>query len=218
MRALLTRLWAARRGVLIYGLLLAGGWGLSQLLRDVTLPDIQAMRAPGMQRFVVATYGVYILATAIPFVPGAEIGFALLLIFGAAAAPLVYGAMVLSLVLAYGCAALVPAPRIIAALAWLGLHRAAVFVRRLAEASGADREIMLTAILPATLGRRLVRNRYLLLAIALNTPGNSLVGGGGGLAFLAGKSGVFNFWPFLATVAVAAAPVPLLFWLAGNHP
>ncbi|NNL35816.1 MAG: hypothetical protein HKP35_08360 [Silicimonas sp.] len=56
-----------------------------------------------------------------------------------------------------------------------------------------------------------MRNRYLALAIAINVPGNSLVGGGGGLAFVAGASGLFSFPAFLLTIMLAVAPVPLFF-------
>jgi hypothetical protein len=71
-------------------------------------------------------------------------------------------------------------------------------------------------MLPSKIGQKLVRSRYALLAVALNTPGNSLLGGGGGLAFIAGASRLFSFWPFLAVVICAVLPVPLFFLLAKN--
>ena len=57
----------------------------------------------------------------------------------------------------------------------------------------------------------LVRHRYLTMIVLLNLPGNSLVGGGGGLALAAGMSGFFRFPMFFATLLVAVAPVPLFF-------
>ncbi|WP_340151738.1 hypothetical protein [uncultured Sneathiella sp.] len=169
------------------------------------------MNEPVIHRFVITAFAAFVVAAAIPFVPGAEIGFALLFIFGGKAAPLVYAGMVLALVIAYSAAIFLPLPRIVDTLSWLGLTKASDFVAKLANASAADREEMLANALPLSFGDHLLRNRYLVLAIALNTPGNSLLGGGGGLAFIAGKSGVFGFWPFVFTVIVAIAPVPLIF-------
>jgi hypothetical protein len=61
---------------------------------------------------------------------------------------------------------------------------------------------------------KLVRHRYLALAFALNLPGNSLIGGGGGIALSAGMSGLYPMPAYLASVAVAVAPVPLLIALS----
>ena len=58
----------------------------------------------------------------------------------------------------------------------------------------------------------LLKNRYLALAILLNVPGNSLLGGAGGLAFMAGISGLYRFWPYLLSVLIAVAPIPLIFY------
>ena len=59
----------------------------------------------------------------------------------------------------------------------------------------------------------MTRHRYLATMVLLNMPGNSLVGGGGGIAFVCGMSGKFSLAGFAAAVAIAVAPVPLLFLL-----
>lgn len=61
---------------------------------------------------------------------------------------------------------------------------------------------------------RLLRHRYLALAVALNLPGNTLLGGGGGIALMAGLSGLYPMPAYLTTVAIAVAPVPLLVGLS----
>jgi len=73
---------------------------------------------------------------------------------------------------------------------------------------------LLLARAPARVIPRLLRHPCLALALALNLPGNSLIGGGGGIALSAGISGLYPMRSYLATVAVAVAPVPLLFALA----
>jgi hypothetical protein len=64
--------------------------------------------------------------------------------------------------------------------------------------------------------RFLVRHRYLAVAIALNMPGNLMIGDGGGIALAAGFSRLFSLSWFALTVAVAVAPVPIVVLLAGS--
>jgi hypothetical protein len=59
-------------------------------------------------------------------------------------------------------------------------------------------------------GMRLaLRYRYLALALAVNTPGNSVIGGGGGIMMMVGLSGIFAPLPTLLTIAIAVSPIPL---------
>lgn len=52
------------------------------------------------------------------------------------------------------------------------------------------------------------RYRYLALAMAVNTPGNSVIGGGGGIMIMAGLSGFFSPLSTFTTVALAVSLVP----------
>ena len=61
----------------------------------------------------------------------------------------------------------------------------------------------------------LVRHRHLALAGALNLPGNFLIGGGGGIALIAGVSKLYSVTGFVLTSAIAVAPVPLAVYLLG---
>jgi len=59
------------------------------------------------------------------------------------------------------------------------------------------------------------------VAAAFNIPGNALIGGGGGIALVAGMSGLFRLPTYILMVAIAISPIPLfllakaLFWPAG---
>jgi len=213
-RAVLTGLWARRKAVAFYALLLTGGWFLGDFLKDLTVPDMRPMNEPMIHRIVMTAFVAFVVLAAIPFVPGAEIGFALLLLFGGQIAPLVYLGMVGALILSFVVARLVPASVIARLLDWLGLRKAAAFVTELDDADTSGRMDKLGMIVSPRLGRRLHDYRHILLAVALNTPGNSLLGGGGGLAFVAGASRMFSFWAYLAVVAMAVAPVPFFFYFA----
>ncbi|MCO4849127.1 MAG: hypothetical protein KC448_14305 [Yoonia sp.] len=213
MRPLVTRLWAKRRIIAFYTVLLLCGWLLGGVLREIAIPEMRAMNEPTIHGMVMGAFALYIILAAIPFVPGAEIGFTLLLVFGAQAAPLVYFGMVGSLVVAYVIARLVPTSVLTRTLDWFGLKKASNLISELDAVDRDDRLILLSRMMPSGMGQNLLRHRYLLLAVALNTPGNSLLGGGGGLAFVAGASRLFPFWLFLVTVICAVAPVPLFFLL-----
>ncbi|MEP5762781.1 MAG: hypothetical protein ABJ327_26370 [Litoreibacter sp.] len=207
------RLWAKRKVILLYGLLLLGGWFLGDVLKELTIPEMRPMNEPMIHRIVMIAFAAFIVLAAIPFVPGAEIGFALLLLFGGQVAPLVYLGMVGALVFSYVIARLVPSTALSCALDWLGLEKASKFIAKLDATPQNDRLAMLSGVMPSKYGQKLLHHRFVLLAVALNTPGNSLIGGGGGLAFIAGASRLFGFWPFLAVVICAVAPVPLFFLL-----
>ncbi|MEE8444482.1 MAG: hypothetical protein V3S44_03980, partial [Alphaproteobacteria bacterium] len=56
----------------------------------------------------------------------------------------------------------------------------------------------------------LLTHRHLTLAVCLNMPGNSVLGGGGGIAALCGLSRQFHWWRYVLTLIIATAPIPLL--------
>ena len=156
---------------------------------------------------------VFVVASALPFVPGAEVGFGLLMVFGARVALLVYLCMVVALVLAYFVGRLVPRAAIANAFGRCGFDRARNLVMRMGPLDAKGRLAMLTDLAPGRAVPFLLRHRHLALLVLLNTPGNSVLGGGGGIALTAGMSGLFPWPGYLATVLLAVAPVPLLFWL-----
>lgn len=157
---------------------------------------------------LLAVLGLYACLLAIPFVPGAEIGFLLLVLFGAPMAAPVYGATVAGLLLAYLIGRLVPRDVLERALARLSLGGLPDVAERIAATDGpvASRGPILA---------RLLRWRCCVLIVLVNTPGNTVLGGGGGIAMAAGMSGLFGLPRFLASIAVAVAPVPAFVFLTG---
>jgi hypothetical protein len=151
----------------------------------------------------------YIGLLALPFVPGAEIGLAMLAAFGAAIAPLIYVCTLASMILAYTAGRFLPIDVLLRVLSALRLHRAADLIARAAPLSGDDRVAMLLQGHSARALRLAVRYRYVALAVAVNTPGNSVIGGGGGIMLMAGLSGIFSPLATVATIALAVSPVPL---------
>jgi hypothetical protein len=50
----------------------------------------------------------------------------------------------------------------------------------------------------------------LTLAVLLNLPGNIIIGGGGGIALIAGMTRLYSPPTYLTTIAIAVAPVPVI--------
>lgn len=216
MRTLLGKIWSARRAVALYAILIALGWFAGEQMRDVVVPEMRPSTEPVIHRTIMTALAVYIVTAAIPFIPGAEIGFALLLLFGGQASFLVYIGMVGALLLAYTAARIVPLGPLAQAARWAHLTRAAVLLDELDAMPIKDRANVLSERMTGRFGEALLRNRFLFLIIVLNLPGNSVLGGGGGIAFMAGLSGLYGFVPYLICVLVSVAPIPLFFYLFGN--
>lgn len=180
--------------------------------------EMRPSSGPMVRRLLTVAALFYALLLAVPFVPGAEVGMALLGVLGPRAAPLVYLATLGGLTLAF-CAGRLIRPE--TAGAWcrrLRLRRLADRVEHFAEARRDGRGAELDRFVEGRLSAFLVRHRFLALAVLLNLPGNVVIGGGGGLAFLAGVSRLYSWQGFLVTIALAVAPVPLAILLFGTSP
>jgi hypothetical protein len=73
----------------------------------------------------------------------------------------------------------------------------------------------LIAHAPKRIVPTLLKHRYIAIAVAINVPGNAIIGGGGGIALMAGISGLFTFPRYLTIIALAVLPVPLAVFLTG---
>ena len=201
-RAAITRL------AVLIALLALATWGV-HLLRDAMDLQIRPDNEQQVHRAIMLGAIAYIGLLAVPFVPGAEIGLAMLVAFGAAIAPLVYICTVASMMLAYTVGRFVPIASLEQLLRLLGMRRAASVVARAAPLSNDERLALLLAGQSKGVLSRAMRHRYIALALAVNTPGNSIVGGGGGIMMMAGLSGIFSPLSTFLTIAIAVSPVPL---------
>ncbi len=209
--------WPRLAAVLaIYGGLLAGGhWGSGWLI-DLVGVDLGAGAESHDLHVMIAGTAFYAALMAIPFVPGMEISLALLAVFGPKVAVAVYAATVAALTLSWLIGRLLPVGLIATVFGTLGLKRAKDLVEHLQPLNGEQRLEVLIAHAPKRIVPVLLRHRYLAVLVALNVPGNAVIGGGGGIALLAGISGLFTLPRFVATVALAALPVPLFVIVGGG--
>lgn len=206
--------WRRTLVVALYGALVVGGLLLGRQLIDLTEILLHWGDEVFLRRIVVTTIIVYIVMAALPFVPAAEIGLILMLMIGPETAALVYAGTVFALMLAFLVGRAVPAGASAAVFDLFGFRRARDLVRDMAVLEADARLGFLLAHAPKRMIPTLLRHRYLSLAFALNLPGNSLIGGGGGIALVAGMSGLYPIPAYVATVAIAVAPVPLFIALS----
>ena len=196
-----------------YIVLLGGGWLAGQWLPRLIDLNMTPRGEPIIHNVIMTMMVVFIIASALPFVPGAEIGFAFIMLFGGKIAPLVYAGMVSALLIAFLVGRLVPLSVVTRILKRFGLKKAAAFSSELAEIDPEQQLMLLTRNSPSKIAPAALRHRFILLAVVLNLPGNSLIGGGGGIAFIAGVSKMFSVRGYVLTVLIAFLPVPLFFLL-----
>jgi hypothetical protein len=185
----------------------AGGWatGLCDFREWIAQDGL-------VSAVVCAATAAYVVAMALPFIPGIEIGLALMLVLGVPGVVLVYASTQLALVLSYLLGRLVPRAALARGFALLGMQRAQRLVAAM-EAGGAE---LLGRRAPSAWARILLRNPGLALAALLNLPGNAVIGGAGGIGMIAGASRLFSFPRYVLLIAAATTPVPI-FLLLGDR-
>lgn len=193
-------------------LLSAGGsWMASQV-------NLQIMphRGPMLDAMLLLAVIVYILLMAIPFMPAIEVGLGLMLLLGSTGAVLAYVCTLIALTISFIVGRIVP-PRMVSRLFhWLRLFKACELIAELEPLSHQERLKLLHAKVPSKLTPFALRHRYLAIAIAVNVPGNALIGGGGGIGFVAGMSMIVKYRTYIAVLALAISPLPMSFFLFAN--
>ena len=167
-----------------------------------------------IDRAVLVSVILYVVLMATPFLPGIEIGLALMVMLGPEGVIITYIATLLALTLSFALGRVFAAHLLVSLLHWLHLRRAAGLLERF---NATEPERRLKFLAENTHGGSmsvLLNHRYLLLALLLNLPGNVLIGGGGGIAMMAGTSRLYSFPRYLALISVAILPGPVLVMLS----
>lgn len=142
---------------------------------------------------------LYALLLSIPFVPGLELGWAIIAMFGRPGIVVAWGASIAGLSLGFALASL--------------LHRHARLERiqqkRTALLNTADDQLSVSMrVLRKCLGWH-HRHPYLFVMLGLNIPGNWVIGGGGGIAWISGVAPEIRFPGFLIASTAATGILPL---------
>ena len=115
---------------LLVGLLVAASYAGDRVMGQLT-SYLTPSTEPALHRVIMTAVTVYVLLMMLPFVPGVEIGLGMMVMFGPKIAPLVYGATVLALVLAFLVGRLVPQRTVVEVFETLHLKRAGRLLRQL---------------------------------------------------------------------------------------
>lgn len=174
-----------------------------------TLVDLRA--GMGMGALLACALMLAVLL-GLPFVPSVEMGLMMMAVFGREGAVAAWLATVAGLSMAHAAGRYMPPDRV---QHWLdryglgpedgdsGKSRVTGLLARLHLSKDKARRI----------GVFLLGHRYLLFAALINMPGNSVLGGGGGIALVGGFARLYSWPGFLLTVALASLPIPLLAFL-----
>ncbi len=159
---------------------------------------------------------VYILLMATPFMPGIEVGLAIMLLLGSKSALLIYLGTLIALSISYIVGNFFPLHLVHKLLKWLYLNRASELVSQLEPLTQPDRLKILYAKAPKKIAPFLLNHRYVTIAVLLNLPGNALIGGGGGIGLVIGMSKLIPFHKYFLIISVAIAPLPLFLYFQGT--
>jgi hypothetical protein len=195
--------------IAVYAAIIIGGGFLGDWIGTSLKAAISPEAQTTFHRMILIALGLYILLTAIPFVPGVELGLALIMVLGTAIVPIVYVATVAALVLSFGLGRLVPERLLANAFARIGLPRAERMITELAPLSPEERTAHLMRSAPQRWIPWLLKYRLIALILLINMPGSALIGGGGGISMAVGVSRMISFPKFLLAVTLGVLPLPL---------
>jgi hypothetical protein len=186
-------------------------WFIEQLDIEIKPPS-QAT----VQKMIIASMIAYTILIAIPFVPGVEIGVAVIIILGPKIVVIVYLCTLLGLSLSFMIGRFIPERVLVNLLRDIHLNKAS---NLLASLEGLDSRSRLTAMLkksPKIFVPVLLKHRYIALMVAINLPGNTVIGGGGGISLMAGLSRLFRPPIFILAVAIAISPTSIAWLVFGE--
>jgi hypothetical protein len=167
-----------------------------------------------VDRAVMISVILYIGLMATPFLPGVEIGLAMMTMLGPKGILVAYTCTLIALSISFSIGRLVPANLLIGFLRWLHLTRAAALLQEFDGIAAEQRLEFLSQRFPTRTIPALLNRRYLVLAVLFNLPGNVLIGGGGGIAMVAGMSRLYSFPTYLLLLTVAILPGPIVILLS----
>jgi len=191
---------------------LVAGW-IAGRLKFELLPSNEEF----VHRMIMTAAVAYAVLLAIPFVPGVEIGLALLGMLGPPIVFLVYVSTVAGLSLSFVVGRVISVGGLTRMFDDLQFRRASGLLKTIEPMSKDERLAFLLSKAPRYFVPFFLRNRYLSLAILFNLPGNFLIGGGGGIAMVAGVSGLYSIPGFITTVLIAVSPLPLAILIFGQE-
>jgi len=151
---------------------------------------------------------VYLLLLSIPFFPGVELAWMVILLFGKEMIIMIYLLTLIGLCLSFSIGRWFEDSWFTTGLDIQKLKEN--LKRRIEWTKKRIRNKIPPAIFKYKSNQFIAKSHYFLLAILINLPGNTLIGGGGGIALLCGMNRSFSWKGFIVTIAIASSPIPLM--------
>jgi hypothetical protein len=183
----------------------AGSWS-SQYLHGQLWP----LDTEQTQLFIGLLVLVYALCMMLPFMPAIELGLVLLAMLDIQGVLMLYLVTVVALITSYSIGRLIPVHVLKKLFEFLHFTKASEL---LCSAEVCDETEQINRFIehaPKRWFPFLLRHRYWVFAVAINTPGNMIIGGAGGIAMMSGLSRLFGFRQFALTLLIAVSPLPIL--------
>ena len=189
------------------------GWIISSIVAGLILhalfqyytgevdPLVHGLKEKADWRTLMIIGITYMILLSIPFVPGVELGWLLIILVGKSAVFPVYILTVLGLMVSFTIGKKFSQSKITSWLNVAALNKH--FEKRMGTVSTRFN----------FLKNFIHHYRYLLVMILLNMPGSAIIGGGGGVSFVCGMNKGFSWRGFLLTLLVSVAPVPIMIYL-----
>lgn len=211
----LSRSWKTALKLLAVAILLFGAGQLSHTIAEAVEFELRPTNEGAVHRLIMISALLYTGLLALPFVPGAEIGIALLVALGPPIAFLVYACTVVGLCCSFLVGRFIPLRSLRLFATSVRLSRLARLLEQIEPLDRKERIAFLAGHENSSISK-LLKYRYVSLALLFNLPGNFLIGGGGGIGLIAGMSGMYTFSGYLITVIIAVSPVPVLVSVLGT--
>ncbi|MBT3226180.1 MAG: hypothetical protein HN580_15555 [Deltaproteobacteria bacterium] len=154
---------------------------------------------------------VYIFLLSIPFFPGVELAWLVIMIFGKEAVVMIFFFTICGLSLSFAIGRWFEKSWVTSGLDIRSLEKR--FYERIEKIKARIKKQLPEMFLSKTSRHLLPNSRYIILAILINLPGNTIIGGGGGIALLCGMNRSFSWKGFIVTIALAISPLPILLFM-----
>lgn len=198
-----SRIWTVIGLVLL--LWVAGSWS-SQYLHSQLWP----FGTEQTVLFIGLLVLVYAVCMILPFMPAIELGLVLLAMLDIQGVLMLYLITVVALMISYGIGRLIPIQVLKKIFEFLHFPKTSEL---LCSTELCDENEQISRFIehaPKRLIPFLLRHRYCVFAVAINTPGNMIIGGAGGITMMSGLSRLFGFRQFALTILIAVSPLPIL--------
>ncbi len=160
-------------------------------------------------KVIVLLFVAYVICMILPYLPAIELGLILLAILDIQGVLLLYPTTVLALLISHLIGRLIPVSVLKRLLRFFRFERASELLCAHGECDETRQVSLLIEHAPKRFIPYLLNHRYCVFAVAINTPGNMIIGGAGGIAMMSGMSRVFGTGKFLVTTMIAVLPLPI---------